>query len=74
MARKMLKDGEAPVASADDGGSYDYDLFVIGAGTLAHAPKGRSSASSQPMRRFVSRRHLAAAAALRRSPAAFAST
>uniref|UniRef100_A0A452ZP38 Uncharacterized protein n=1 Tax=Aegilops tauschii subsp. strangulata TaxID=200361 RepID=A0A452ZP38_AEGTS len=33
----------------------------------------RSSASSQPMSRLVSRRHLAAAAALRRSPAAFAS-
>ena len=32
MARKMLKDGEAPVV-ADDGGSYDYDLFVIGAGS-----------------------------------------
>ncbi|XP_044951010.1 glutathione reductase, cytosolic [Hordeum vulgare subsp. vulgare] len=33
MARKVLKDGEAPVAAADDGGSYDYDLFVIGAGS-----------------------------------------
>jgi glutathione reductase (NADPH) len=34
MARKMLKDGE--VAVADGGGaeeSYDYDLFVIGAGS-----------------------------------------
>lgn len=30
MARKMLVDGEAPVA---DGGQYDYDLFVIGAGS-----------------------------------------
>ncbi|XP_048536821.1 glutathione reductase, cytosolic [Triticum urartu] len=32
MARKMLKDGEAPLV-ADDGGTYDYDLFVIGAGS-----------------------------------------
>ena len=33
MARKMLKDGEAPAIA--DGGeeSYDYDLFVIGAGS-----------------------------------------
>ncbi|KAM3389054.1 hypothetical protein ACQJBY_011287 [Aegilops geniculata] len=33
MARKMLKDGEAPAVT--DGGeeSYDYDLFVIGAGS-----------------------------------------
>ncbi|CAL4885940.1 unnamed protein product [Urochloa decumbens] len=30
MARKMLVDGEAPVA---DGEAYDYDLFVIGAGS-----------------------------------------
>jgi len=30
MARKMLVDGEAPVA---DGEQYDYDLFVIGAGS-----------------------------------------
>ena len=30
MARKMLADGEAPVA---DGEQYDYDLFVIGAGS-----------------------------------------
>lgn len=30
MARKMLVDGEAPVA---DAGQYDYDLFVIGAGS-----------------------------------------
>uniref|UniRef100_A0A0E0K6Q7 Glutathione reductase n=5 Tax=Oryza TaxID=4527 RepID=A0A0E0K6Q7_ORYPU len=32
MARKMLKDEEVEVAVAD-GGSYDYDLFVIGAGS-----------------------------------------
>jgi glutathione reductase (NADPH) len=32
MARKMLVDGEAPVAAAD-GDKYDYDLFVIGAGS-----------------------------------------
>ncbi|KAG8072883.1 hypothetical protein GUJ93_ZPchr0006g44169 [Zizania palustris] len=30
MARKMLKDEDMAVA---DGGSYDYDLFVIGAGS-----------------------------------------
>ncbi|KAL6591482.1 hypothetical protein ACP70R_049985 [Stipagrostis hirtigluma subsp. patula] len=30
MARKMLKDGEVAVA---DGEQYDYDLFVIGAGS-----------------------------------------
>ncbi|KAI4965420.1 hypothetical protein ZWY2020_054602 [Hordeum vulgare] len=33
MARKVLKDGEVLVAAADDGGNYDYDLFVIGAGS-----------------------------------------
>ena len=35
MARKMLKDGEVAVAdgAADGGESYDYDLFVIGAGS-----------------------------------------
>jgi glutathione reductase (NADPH) len=32
MARKMLKDEEVEVA-VTDGGSYDYDLFVIGAGS-----------------------------------------
>uniref|UniRef100_A0A0E0CSZ4 glutathione-disulfide reductase n=1 Tax=Oryza meridionalis TaxID=40149 RepID=A0A0E0CSZ4_9ORYZ len=32
MARKMLKDEGVEVAVAD-GGSYDYDLFVIGAGS-----------------------------------------
>ncbi|AQK76034.1 Glutathione reductase cytosolic [Zea mays] len=31
MARKMLIDGE--VAAVADGGHYDYDLFVIGAGS-----------------------------------------
>jgi len=30
MARKVLKDGDVPVA---DGEQYDYDLFVIGAGS-----------------------------------------
>ncbi|TVU27757.1 hypothetical protein EJB05_19257, partial [Eragrostis curvula] len=30
MARKMLKDGDVPMA---DGEQYDYDLFVIGAGS-----------------------------------------
>jgi hypothetical protein len=33
MARKMLKDGEVAVADGADEGSYDYDLFVIGAGS-----------------------------------------
>ena len=31
MARKMLVDGE--VAAVADAGQYDYDLFVIGAGS-----------------------------------------
>lgn len=31
MARKMLVDGE--VAAVAEGGQYDYDLFVIGAGS-----------------------------------------
>jgi glutathione reductase (NADPH) len=30
MARKVLKDGDVPVA---DGEQFDYDLFVIGAGS-----------------------------------------
>jgi glutathione reductase (NADPH) len=33
MARKMLKDGEVAVADGGAGESYDYDLFVIGAGS-----------------------------------------
>ncbi|KAM0925501.1 hypothetical protein ACQ4PT_004153 [Festuca glaucescens] len=34
MARKMLKDGEVAVADGEGAeGSYDYDLFVIGAGS-----------------------------------------
>ncbi|KQK01304.1 hypothetical protein BRADI_3g55030v3 [Brachypodium distachyon] len=33
MARKMLKDGEVAVADGGGGESYEYDLFVIGAGS-----------------------------------------
>jgi len=33
MARKMLKDGEVAVPDGAAEESYDYDLFVIGAGS-----------------------------------------
>ena len=62
MARKMLKDGEVADAVADgaDGGSeesYDYDLFVIGAGS-GGVRGSRTSAGFGAKVRQIGRAHV----------------